>query len=236
MVSAAASTPSTASSAVTATVSTAVSPAAPSSSSAIEAPSTSSAAASTATATLLSGVRRHLLVVKSGNVDSLGGNLEVPSLELRPVQLDGVLDRRLRLKLKVSIALGPPRVFVANDRHPFDRSAGLEVPQQLLGGRAVVDLPHVDRAGVAVFSSSARCLGLAARSLDLRFACTSLLLFLFLEVVGFFRDPGGLGLHALDFLLEFFEVFLVVLAPLDGGRGLLGLCCCCCCALAHLVC
>mmetsp|Transcript_801 Transcript_801/g.1979 ORF Transcript_801/g.1979 Transcript_801/m.1979 type:complete len:205 (-) Transcript_801:771-1385(-) len=70
------------------------SPATSSSSTTVE----SSATAPSSPATVLAaGTRSRLLVMVSRHVDALGGDLEVSSLEFRPVQLDGVRNRGLRL-------------------------------------------------------------------------------------------------------------------------------------------
>mmetsp|Transcript_802 Transcript_802/g.1989 ORF Transcript_802/g.1989 Transcript_802/m.1989 type:complete len:238 (-) Transcript_802:83-796(-) len=182
------------------------SPATSSSSTTVE----SSATAPSSPATVLAaGTRSRLLVMVSRHVDALGGDLEVSSLEFRPVQLDGVRNRGLRLKFQVCVTLRFSRVLVADNRHPLHRPARLKVPQEFLGSRAVVHLSHVDRCSVTVLAGNR---GLAATGLGVATTTPSCFSLLFLlEIVCFLGDAGGLGLHALDFLLELFEVFLVVI-------------------------
>mmetsp|Transcript_11647 Transcript_11647/g.24597 ORF Transcript_11647/g.24597 Transcript_11647/m.24597 type:complete len:249 (-) Transcript_11647:133-879(-) len=115
------------------------------------------------------------------------------------------------LKLQVSETLGFSRVFITNNRHPLDRPAGLKVPQELFGRRAVIHLPHINRCPVAVFRGNPTGgLSVAAVVVGITVGVVSpTLLFLF-QIVRFLGDSSGFRLHALDFFLEFFEVFLVV--------------------------
>mmetsp|Transcript_11593 Transcript_11593/g.27614 ORF Transcript_11593/g.27614 Transcript_11593/m.27614 type:complete len:238 (-) Transcript_11593:119-832(-) len=209
-------TPAATSTSVSTTVSTSVTAPA-SSSTAIKSPSSST----TSSTTLFARVLGLLLIVESRNVDPFGGHLELSSLELGSIQFDSVFDRCFRLKLQVCITLWFPRVFVAYDGDAFHRPAGLEVPQELLGCRAVVHLSHVDRAGVAVFSRGTLG-GVACGGPTVALSPRCFLLLL-LEVVRFLRDSSGFGFHALDFLLQFFEVFFRIVPSFArsfrGGRG-----------------
>mmetsp|Transcript_4120 Transcript_4120/g.8506 ORF Transcript_4120/g.8506 Transcript_4120/m.8506 type:complete len:239 (-) Transcript_4120:137-853(-) len=201
-------------SSTTASVSTAVASAKTTSSTAASSVTSSTPAKTSApsTATFFTAATGTLLVVViSRHVDAFRGDLEIPSLEFRSIQLDGILDRGLRLKLQVSETLGFSRVFITNNRHPLDRPAGLKVPQELFGRRAVIHLPHINRCPVAVFRGNPTGgLSVAAVVVGITVGVVSpTLLFLF-QIVRFLGDSSGFRLHALDFFLEFFEVFLVV--------------------------
>jgi len=88
------------------------------------------------------------IICESGNVSSLGRDLERSAFEFSFVEYHGIDDGVLVLEFNVGITLGMTSVLVTEDGDTIDGTAALEELLQLLGCGGVVNIAHIDRPSV----------------------------------------------------------------------------------------